>query len=248
MSKNHKRHIQLLLFLLAASMFSVDLFIIWEFGIINFPPAVTHYLRYASGRLAPIPVHEVELALPFHRQEHSLSCEAATLKMVLSYYGVGVSESEIIKKMPFDKTQKSNGVWGDPNKGFVGNIDGKMLQDGYGVYWGPLAETARNWKKAEIIEGGSTEMVIEHLLAGHPIIIWGYLGRGQPLKWRTPEGKEIYAINGEHTRVVYGFKGDPDSPDGFLVMDPVYGPAYWERAKFIRNWNAFGRSGVVIYP
>ena len=185
---------------------------------------------------------------PFQETLNKGYCGPAVLKMVLNYHGVDVSESEVIAKLPFDPTPRSGNVWGDPQIGFVGNIDGKMMADGYGVYWGPLALTASNWKKVKIIKDGLAKDLVEHISQGRPIIVWGYIGRGRPVSWQTPEGNKIYGVNGEHTRVVYGFKGSAEDPDGFFVMDPVYGPAYWEKLKFLRNWDAFGRMGLVVYP
>lgn len=167
--------------------------------------------------------------------------------MVLDYYKMNLSESEIIKNMPFDKTARVNGVWGDPDVGFVGDIDGKMGVDGYGIHWNAVAKFVSKWKKTEVIQNGLAGDLTRHISAGRPVIVWGYFGRGKPMTWLTPEGKKIYAINGEHVRVVYGYKGSAENPDGFLVMDPVYGPAYWEKSQFLRNWDALGRTGVVIF-
>lgn len=243
-----KHHIHLGWATVTISFLVILVSFLWESGAINLPSSWIYYARQLSAGIIGQPKPTFELAVKFHKQEHSLSCEAATLKMVLDFYGLNVSESEIIKKMPFDPTPKNNGVWGDPDKGFVGNIDGRMPSTGYGIHWKPLAETARNWRGAEIIEGGLAGDLTRHLLAGRPVIVWGYLGRGRPLSWQTPDGKKVSAINGEHTRVVYGFRGSPENPDGFFLMDPTYGAMYWEKNVFLRNWDAFGRSGIVVYP
>lgn len=243
-----KHHINLGLTVLLISAVMIIISVVWSLGLINLPSRLVYYSRQLSGSVSSNSKPAMELPLKFHRQEHSLSCEAATLKMVLDYHGVNVSESEIIEKLPFDPTPRSGDVWGNPQLGFVGNIDGKMMVDGYGVYWGPLALTASNWKKVKIIKNGLAKDLVEHISQGRPVIIWGYIGRGQPVSWQTPEGNRIYGINGEHTRVVYGYTGPADNPDGFMVMDPVYGPAYWEKSKLLRNWDAFSRTGVVVYP
>ena len=220
----------------------------WQARIINLPPALIYYLRLGSEKAHPLPSASIELPLKFHRQEHSLSCEAATLKIVLNYYGVDVSESEVINKIPIDPTTRSGDMWGNPHFGFVGNIDGKMMVDGYGVYWEPIAVAASNWKSAKIIKNGTAQDLTEHISEGRPVIVWGYLGRGRLVSWKTPDGETMTGVDGEHTRVVYGFKGSIDDPDGFFVMDPIYGPAYWAKDSFIRNWDALGRMGVVAYP
>ncbi|OGN00611.1 MAG: hypothetical protein A3F98_00510 [Candidatus Yanofskybacteria bacterium RIFCSPLOWO2_12_FULL_41_8] len=205
-------------------------------------------MKFASSGVHSLPAADVVLPLKFHRQEHSLSCEAATLKMVLDYHGIDVSESEVISKIPVDATVRSGDVWGDPHVGFVGNVDGKMMIDGYGVYWEPIAVVASEWKKTGIIKNGSVSDLVGHISEGRPIIIWGYLGRGRPVSWKTPDGETVRAVNGEHTRVVYGYKGSAEKPEGFFVMDPIYGPAFWETSELLRNWDAFERMGVVVYP
>jgi uncharacterized protein YvpB len=189
----------------------------------------------------------VLLNVGFHHQKHALSCEPAALKIVLDYLGVHLSEDKIIRKLPFDKTPHKGSVWGDPDQGFVGNIDGEMPEDGYGIHWRPLAETARNWKRAEVIENGSCQDLARHLLADRPVIVWGFYVRGKPVTWHTVAGKTVDAVDGEHTRVVCGFRGQAADPDGFFVMDPDCGRAYWPKALFLGNWDAFKRCGVVVY-
>jgi len=246
--KIHKDHVRLLLFTLVSSLGVLVLAILWDLRVINLPSPLVYYVRLVSNSIYSLPAGDVKLALKFHRQEHSLSCEAAALKMVLDFHGLNISESEIISKIAVDPTPRSGDVWGNPHLGFVGNIDGKMMVDGYGVYWEPIAVATSRWKKVRIIKNGLAEDLIEHLSDGRPIIVWGYLGRGQPVNWKTPEGETVWAVNGEHTRVVYGFKGSAKNPDGFFVMDPIYGVSYWEKSKFLRNWDSFGRMGVVVYP
>ena len=248
MINKHKYHIRVLLATLAGSATCLSLFILWNFQLIKIPPPLVHYFRLIDHRLNPVFYSASQLDLLFHRQEHSLSCEAAALKMVLNFHNVSVSEADIIAKLPFDSTPRSADIWGDPDLGFVGNIDGKMGLDGYGVYWGPLAITASYWKQAKIIKNGLASDLVGYISEGRPVIIWGYLGRGRPINWTTLNGKKVYAINGEHTFVVYGYDGSADDPEGFLLMDPIYGPTYWTKTKLLRNWDAFGRMGLVVYP
>src|SRR3989338_5575168 len=64
---------------------------------------------------------DVALDVPFHKQEHALSCEIATLKMALNYHGQMVAESELLNDLSFDTAapRSSDNVWGNPDKGFV---------------------------------------------------------------------------------------------------------------------------------
>lgn len=188
------------------------------------------------------------LPVSFHRQEHSLSCEVATLKMALAPHGITVSEAELIQKLPFETTPKSAGIWGDPNKGFVGNIDGRMLRTGYGVYWDPIAKLTSQYATATVIRHGSAQDIAHHLTQGNPVIIWGYFGPRTVYNWNTPAGTTVKAVGGEHTRVVYGFDGPVENPARFYLVDPLAGFLNWSTAELMHNWSALDHMAVVVAP
>jgi uncharacterized protein YvpB len=189
-----------------------------------------------------------KLDVPYHRQQYSLSCEIASLKMALNYAGVNVSEQELIDRLKFEPPlQKSGKVWGDPYEGFVGKIDGKMGRTGYGVYWDPIAEVGNFYRPTYAFTNMTPQDLTNHILNNRPVVVWGYFGRGNKLKWQTPEGEEIIGINGEHARVVTGFTGTHDNPEGFFILDPIYGELYWETEKLMKNGAPFENAGVVVY-
>jgi len=181
-------------------------------------------------------------------QDSKLSCEAASLKMALASKGIYVSEKEIMEKIGYDPTPHKGAVWGDPNKNFVGNINGKMCDNGYGVYWEPVALAANNWRLAEYFSGGNIKKIVEEIEAGNPVIVWGTL----PVKkitdcsWYTPAGKYIKAFKQDHVRLVVGFTGEPENPAKIILNDSLSGRLYWDTDFFMNNWKAFDYSGVVI--
>ena len=200
--------------------------------------------------LPPLAARAQKVALPvtFHRQEHSLSCEVASLKTALKIFGIEVSEAELISRLPFDATPKSPGVWGDPNKGFVGNINGTMLGTGYGVYAGPIAQIANRYVRAEILNSATPQDIAKAISAGRPVIMWGYYGSGAPSSWQTPAGTPVKAVNGEHTRVVFGYDGPARNPTRFYLMDPITGSFSLAAAEFLRNWNSLDNMALVLSP
>ncbi len=188
------------------------------------------------------------LPVIYHRQEHSLSCEIAALKMALNGVGITVPEGELLNQLAFDPTPRGRNLWGDPFTGFVGDIDGKMGVTGYGVYWDPIKDVAGRYTYAEVVQNAIPQDLAKHLIAGRPIVWWGYFGRGRKLGWETPDGKQINAVYGEHARTIIGFTGSEDDPTGFILMDPIYGELYWDTEKLLKNSENFGNSGVAVYP
>jgi uncharacterized protein YvpB len=189
-----------------------------------------------------------QLNVKLQRQEHSLSCEIAALKMALSVYNYNVPESDLIAQLQFDPTPRSRTMWGDPNAGFVGSIDGDMGVTGYGVYWDPIAAVGNKYLPTTARRFGSPAEVAAELAAGHPVVAWGYTGAGKHLLWNTPAGKQIDAINGEHARTIGGFDGDVSNPTRFIIYDPIYGELSWTAEQLFRNWAPFNNMGVVVYP
>ncbi|MBI4708912.1 MAG: C39 family peptidase [Candidatus Portnoybacteria bacterium] len=209
--------------------------------------AVFYAALFVNSALAAQAEPAVKLNYQPHKQAYSLSCEIAALKIALSVQGTDVPESEILKYLPFDKTAKRSGVWGDPYKAFVGNINGQMMVSGYGVYWQPIADIGSRWRRTEVIENGTLEQLVSYLNNGQPVIIWGYIGSGQQTSWITPEGKNINAVYGEHARVLIGYSGSSSDPSGYFVVDPIYGELYWDKNYFMKQWDSLGRAGVVVY-
>ena len=207
-------------------------------------------VMYSAQALAPFRKDfDVALRVPFHKQEHALSCEIAALKMALNFYGVAVSESDLLRDLPFSaKTSRGEGnIWGDPDKGFVGNIDGKIPNGGYGVYEQPIIDLALQYREAKKMEEATLADVLNKVQGGHPVIVWGSLASGKNISWLTPEDKYIKAIYGEHTRVVIGYRGTPGDPKYILLLDPIYGRVTMSKNKFLKDWALLDNKAVVVY-
>lgn len=204
---------------------------------------------YLATAYIPKEAPIVSLPIKFHTQEHSLSCEIASLKMILDYRGLEVSESELLKYLPFsDRGPRKGDIWGDPDVGFVGDIDGSMPKNtGYGVYEKPLKELSYSWRRADIISNQPFKRLIIELDRGNPVIVWGAVGSGNDNSWYTPEGKYIKAIKGAHVRVLKGYVGSRFNPTHVILMDPIYGELRWSTEKFIANWGKLGNRALVIY-
>jgi uncharacterized protein YvpB len=218
---------------------------------VRYRPVITYMSGKLSVKLAQIGdvagTSVYRLNVPWHRQEHALSCEIASLKMALSGAGLNVPEAELIAALRFDPTPRQNGIWGDPYTGFVGDIDGKMMGDGYGVYWEPIARVGLKYRRTEVIQGGSLPQLMYHLNQNRPIVVWGYFGRGNEVNWTTPAGRQIRGVNGEHARTLVGYTGSMTAPESLILLDPIYGELRWSVDEFLNNWGALENGAVVVY-
>lgn len=188
-----------------------------------------------------------KLAVPAHLQKYGLSCEIAALRMALVYRGVNISEDTLLEKIGVDPTPKSGNTWGNPHNAFVGNVRGKQMVTGYGVYWEPIARVARQYTQAQEFEQWTISQLTAELSKGNPIVIWVYSKNGRPTEWHTPQGQRIYAVADEHAVTAVGFVGPPDNPSQFIINDPLIGQVYWPRTLFEKKWEIFHNSGVVVY-
>jgi len=187
-----------------------------------------------------------KLDVPFHRQEHNLSCEVASLLMALSYKGVKTNEAELINIIGFDPTPKKDGVWGNPHIAFVGDIDGHQPSTGYGVYWQPVAKAGSYFRPTRWFTGGNLRDLTSEIKKGNPVVVWGTAGTGRRIDWKTPQGGNVVAVSGEHARVVIGYIGSMENPSRIITLDPLAGERYFSRQDFLWNWGLLNKSGVVV--
>lgn len=209
-------------------------------GAAGFPSAADSTVQFATEHAV------TRLAVPYHRQEHALSCEIATLVMALRYRGVSIGEQKIIDAIGFDPTPKKNGIWGDPDIAFVGDIDGQQPGTGYGVNAAPIAKAGSAYRTTRAFKNGSLTAVLNEVKAGNPVIVWGNAASGRRVDWKTPTGKTVLAIVGEHTRVVVGFVGSAENPTTIITLDPLYGEKRFTKAAFLADWARLGNMGVVV--
>jgi uncharacterized protein YvpB len=130
---------------------------------------------------------------------------------------------------------------------FVGNVRGRQMHTGYGVYWEPIANVANLFRYAKSFQNWSLTQITESLEKGHPVIVWVNVQKGSPTNWYTTGGDNIYAVTDEHAVVVTGFVGTAKNPSYLIINDPLSGQVYWDRNLFEKKWSMFHQSGVIVY-
>ncbi|HDR7435396.1 MULTISPECIES: C39 family peptidase [Bacillus] len=136
-------------------------------------------------------------------------CEVTSLAMMLQYADITVDKMKLaneIKKVDF----MNDGVRGDPNEGFVGNIY-TFSESGYGVYHGPLFQLAKKYlpNKAVDLTGKSIEEMYKSVKAGQPVVMitnatFAPLDEDEFTTWETNSGDVSITYN-EHCVVLIGY-------------------------------------------
>jgi uncharacterized protein YvpB len=203
------------------------------------------------------------LAVPFHYQQHTLTCEIAALRMAAEYHGQAFAEKVLLSLMPADEGQPrydgDDVVWADPNLAFPGNHRGWQLyrggldehperakagQWGYGIHAPAIASLATRLGLATEVfdQVGAVYAAIDR---GHvPIVIVPDGGRDQVVRWQwyTPRDRPVTVMNAEHSVVVRGY-----DDQSVWVYDPKGKVWTYPRDRFDRAFALLG-SGVAIGP
>lgn len=147
-------------------------------------------------------------------------CEVTSLAMMLQYAGVSVDKMKLaneIKKVDF----MADGVRGNPNEGFVGNIY-TFSESGYGVYHGPLFQLAKKYlpNKAVDLTGKSIEEMYKSVKAGQPVVMitnatYAPLDEDEFTTWETNSGDVSITYN-EHCVVLVGY-----DKESVYIRDPL---------------------------
>ncbi len=188
-------------------------------------------------------VKETILKVPVYVQEFKNTCEAAALRMALAYKNIQTSDDmELIQKFGYSPVRKdvTNNIWNDPQKEFVGFVDERCSECGYGVYGIPVTKTARTYGvNATYLTDVIPSVLAEELSQDNPIVVWGYTSLSNPYTWNTSTGGTVKAFKGLHARVLVGFRGEKENPKGFYLNDPLTGKReYWNTASLVAHMNA----------
>lgn len=204
----------------------------------------------------PRPTQRV-LAVAWHHQQHRLSCEAAALRMALSYVGVNLDELTLMSYMGYDGRPArfdAHGhlvTWGDPNAAYVGNPDGNIYRfTGYGVYYAPVARAVVRAGIHVIVAGSglyglpvSPQVVYDSVLDGHPVVVWiSNTYKQVPLSTYVGyDGARVEYTLTEHAVTIIGVR-----PGAVLINDPWYGQAWHTKAQFESAYATFKQMAVIL--
>ncbi|MFV0558704.1 MAG: C39 family peptidase [Enterococcus sp.] len=167
----------------------------------------------------------IQLDVPLESQytEPTLEngCEITALSMLLQYYGYSTNKNELAQLLNYVPVYESNGLHGNPNEGFVGNIYEGL--DAMGVYVQPVAQVAQEvvTKKHQVIANKTTSFtdILAIVREGDPVWILATVDLVVPKAsdwriWQTNAG-EIPVTSLIHSVVITGV-----SEETVMVNDP----------------------------
>ncbi|MFS0775247.1 C39 family peptidase [Neobacillus sp. 3P2-tot-E-2] len=189
---------------------------------------------------------EMQLDVPLLNQMDSPrlynGCEVTSLAMILNYKGISVTKNELAEEITRVPLQYSNGENGNPNTGFVGNMEDGP---GLGVYHEPIFELAQKYLNAADLTNSSFDQLIEELANGNPVWVITtstFAPISEFETWQTPEGTVDITYN-MHSVVITGY----DSTN--IYINNPYGTKNQkvDRKNFIQAWEQMGKQAVVLY-
>jgi uncharacterized protein YvpB len=184
------------------------------------------------------------LDVPLLKQERSLSCESSAAAMAAMFYGLPVSESDILYALPDHE---------NPNLGFRGNVDGPYGgTDDYGVHAEPIRRVLLGLGlEVEHLCGGIERVnciheIKQHIREGRPVIAWvTYRLQAQsPRQVTLSDGTIVTLVPYQHTVLVVGYNAD-----GLWVHDPYDGTrALYAESDFLRSFASLGNMALAVGP
>lgn len=170
-------------------------------------------------------------------------CEAAALEVLLASVGHRVGQLRIQRAFRRSGTADPvGGVWGDPERGYVGRPAGGGVAGGFGVYPRPVAATARRLGvRLTDLTDARPAAIYRALLRGRAVMTWVGLSNGPYGEWRTPSGRRVRVNFGEHTVVLNGIHAD----GSIRVINVLHGTTErWTRARFEVLWQRLGHRAL----
>ncbi|SFL53383.1 Uncharacterized protein YvpB [Paenibacillus sp. 1_12] len=176
-------------------------------------------------------------------------CEVTSLSMLLTAAGSPVGKLELASRLDKDSSpllREDDHIvsWGDPDKGFVGDVEG--VEIGYGVYHAPIAKLLNEILPGQAVDltGQAFERIVDVLNDHKPIIVWTNEHFSTETEWVTwdSDSGPIRATWNEHVVLLVGI-----DTDYVYLNDPSDGTAakVVNKDDFIESWLEMGSQAVT---
>lgn len=170
-------------------------------------------------------------------------CEVTSLAMILNYSGYHITKNELAENIKTVPLTYQNNLKGNPNEGFVGDMDDGP---GLGVYNGPIYDLAKKYagNKVENLTGSLFTELLKKVNDGEPVWVITTTTMAPVSdfeEWKTPQGTIKITYN-EHSVVMTGYDAR-----SIYINDP-YGEKNKkvDRTSFEKAWKQMGKQAIVI--
>lgn len=180
-----------------------------------------------------------------YTQGYPTGCESAALTLLLKYWGINISMSEIVNVLPKGELPYYEGdimYGGNPYLEFVGN---PSQNNGFGVYNEPIRDVANKYKDGAIsVSGKPLSEILNIVKEGRPVIVWNSMSMALPYVSKSwiykPTDEKINWISNEHALLVVGYNNE-----SIITSDSLCGTIkYYPRNTFESRYNYFGKRAV----
>lgn len=195
---------------------------------------------------------KISLNVPLINQNPELKygCEVTSLAMMLQYAGVQTNKMELYKNVMKDQdklVKKNNDIiqWGDPAKGFVGDMTGKSA--GYAVFDKPIENLVNQYMPGHAVNLTKKpfQEILNHVGNGYPTLVWTTGDYRLPDRWESwiHQNKTIKTPLDLHAVVITGY----DQQNVYL-NDPLSGKkdVKVNKKQFEASWKAL-QSRAISY-
>jgi uncharacterized protein YvpB len=197
----------------------------------------------------------VKLGVPAYKGQYWMACELSSLRMLLAYRGIKVDDWGILMHLNYSPRPRdtATNTWDDPNKMYVGDVNGRPNKTGYGVHAGPLAQAGREFgRNTQAYFGVGAGWISSQIHSGNPVAFYSYSDAAPRAdSWNTPGGYVVQTMYPQHARVIYGVKGSAENPLGFYIHETMDGSSfYWSAAEVMNHMNAVpgvSNQAVVVF-
>jgi uncharacterized protein YvpB len=192
---------------------------------------------------------EIQLDVPLLKQmdEPRLfnGCEVTSLAMLLQYWGIDITKNELAAQIPRVPLLYDDGKSGNPNMGFVGDME---TGPGLGVYHGPifyLANTnVHDQLMVQDLSNYPFSAILEKINQGLPVWVittTNFSPLADIQTWSTPQGS-VGVTYKMHSVVITGYDQE------YIYLNDPYGTKNKkvDRENFIASWEQMGSQAIVI--
>jgi uncharacterized protein YvpB len=186
-----------------------------------------------------LPVQARIQGISGQNQALPLDCESRSAVDWAGFFGHQIDEFKFFKQL-----EKSD----NPDKGFVGNVNGTWGQtppQDYGVHAEPVASLLRSYGVAAHTHRPLRwDDLRAEIAAGRPVFVWvvGSVYRGVPQYYTPSDGLHTVVAPKEHTVIVIGY-----SAADVTILD---GSSIYTRSidVFLDSWSALGNMAITVNP